>query len=224
MKKFNFGASFTYMFKDSNWVTKYLIGILIAIVPILNLAWAGYGVGIIRNMAQGKENPLPEWDSIGDKFKDGLFVSIASFVYNLPLILVACLAFTPVLLIPPKDSDAAATMVLVTSSLVGCCVLVYVLLYSFLLPSMLVHYARNNTFGSLFQIKQIFALVSHNIGQYLMAWLASLVAVLIFAFISPFLMALCFVPIYFGIAWLMSVVHYAYGQVGLLVQDETGSV
>jgi hypothetical protein len=219
MKKFDFGASFTFMFKDPNWVTKYLIGILIALVPILNLAWSGYGVGIIRNMAQGKENPLPEWDSIGDKFKDGLFVAIAGLIYNLPLLLVACLASLPAALIPQDNPDAAGTMFAAVYGLFGCCALVYVLLYSFLLPAMLIHYARNNTFGSLFQVKEIFALVSTNIGQYLMAWLACLLAVFVFSLISPVLTALCVVPIYFGIAWLMSVVHHAYGQVGLIAQE-----
>jgi hypothetical protein len=218
MKKFDFGASFTFMFKDPNWVTKYLIGILIALVPILNLAWAGYGVGIIRNMAQGKENPLPEWDSIGDKFKDGLFVAIAGLVYNLPLILVACLASLPAMLVPSNDPDSASTMLIVTYSLVGCCVLVYVLLYSFMMPAMLIHYARNNTLGSLFQFKEIIRLVNTNIGQYLMAWLASLVAVLVFSLVSPILTTLCVLPIYFGIAWMMSVIHHAYGQVGLIDQ------
>jgi len=34
----NFGKSFTYMFEDTNWVSKFLIGIVISVVPVLNIA------------------------------------------------------------------------------------------------------------------------------------------------------------------------------------------
>src|SRR5512145_3363998 len=97
MRKFDFGQSFTFMFKDPNWVTKYLIGILISMVPILTLAWSGYGIGIIRNMARGDENPLPEWDSIGDKMKDGFLIAIATLVYLIPVWVVLCVMMVPLM-------------------------------------------------------------------------------------------------------------------------------
>jgi len=85
----NFGKSFTYMFDDENWISKFLVGILISMVPILNIAWAGYGIGIMRNMARGMVKPLPSWDNLGEKFKDGLFIFLASIVYLLPVFIVA---------------------------------------------------------------------------------------------------------------------------------------
>jgi len=217
MKKFDFGAPFTYMFKDPNWVTKFLIGILISLVPILNLAWSGYGIGIMRNMAKGDEHPMPEWDEIGKKFMDGLFVAIAGFVYMIPMWIVMCIAFLPTMFV--SDSDTAASLATAGGVIVSCCVLVYVLLFSFLMPAILIHYAREDSFGALFQLREIFALATQNIGQYVMAWLVSLLVVLIFTLLSPILVILCVFPIYFGVAWVMAATHYAYGQVGLILES-----
>ncbi|MFZ6029322.1 MAG: DUF4013 domain-containing protein [Chloroflexota bacterium] len=217
MRKFDFGESFTFMFKDPNWITKFLIGALISLVPILNLAWSGYGVGIIRNMARGDETPLPEWDNIGEKFKDGLMVAIASLVYTLPLWLIACVMMVP--LTTMQDPGSAEGAILAISTIGGCCITIYALIFSFFMPAMLVHYARENTFGSLFQAGKIIKLATTNIGQYLMAWIATLVALLVFSIVSPVLTMVCVFPLYLGIVWLASVMHHAYGQVGLIIQS-----
>ena len=41
--------SFTFPFEDKEWISKLGLGAVISLVPILNFAWSGYLVGIIRN-------------------------------------------------------------------------------------------------------------------------------------------------------------------------------
>ncbi len=205
----NLGKSFTYMFEDTNWVSKYLIGILISMVPILNFAWAGYGIGIMRNIARGMEKPLPSWDNLGEKFKDGLIIMLANFIYALPAIIVIGIGVGATVAMGGKDASVVIMVVM------GCCAGVYLLAFSFLQPALLIHYARTNSFGAMFQFKEVFQLVTKNIGEYLMAWVTGLIAGAVLSAIAPVLMVLCVVPFLLGIAWVMSVSYYAYGQVGL---------
>jgi len=46
----NIGKSFSFMFEDKQWVSKLGLGALITFIPILNFAWTGYMVGVIRNV------------------------------------------------------------------------------------------------------------------------------------------------------------------------------
>jgi len=205
----NFGKSFTYIFDDTNWVSKLLVGIVISIVPILNFAWAGYGIGIMRNMARGIEKPLPAWDNLGEKFKDGLIIFAATFIYVLPALIVVGIGVGAAVAI---GND---TIITVVSIVAGCCAFVYFLAFSFLQPALLIHYARTNSFGALFQVKEVFKLATQNIGDYLLAWVTGLLAGTVLSILSPVLAILCVVPLLLGVAWVMCVTYYAYGQVGL---------
>ena len=60
-------------------------------MPILNFAWSGYMVGIIRNVMNNVAEPLPTWDDLGKKFMDGLILFAAGFIYALPMLILFCL-------------------------------------------------------------------------------------------------------------------------------------
>ena len=205
----NFGKSFAYMFDDANWVSKFLVGIVISMVPILNLAWAGYGIGIMRNMARGMEKPLPSWDNLGEKIKDGLIIFVVTFIYLLPALIVLGIG-AGIAAATGDDNIAGGVMIVL-----GCCVAIYILAFSFLHPAILIHYARTNSFAALFQVGEVFKLATANLGDYLMAWVTGLLAGVVFSIISPILALLCIVPLFLGIAWVTCVSYYAYGQVGL---------
>jgi hypothetical protein len=211
----NIGKSFTYMFEDDKWVSKYLIGIVISMVPILNFAWAGYGVGIMRNIARGMDKPLPSWDNLGEKIKDGLVIMLATFIYILPAIIV--ISIGAIATAVSEGKGASSALVILTS----CCGGIYLFAFSFLQPALLIHYARTNSFGALFQISQVTKLATKNIGEYLMAWVTGIIAAIIFSFIAPVLAILCIVPLFLGIAWVTSVTYYAYGQVGLTTNPQS---
>ena len=71
------GKSITFALDDEDGLTKLGLGAVVAAVPLLSFAWNGYLVDLMRNVAHGDPNPLPDWTDLGDKFVRGLVVSAA---------------------------------------------------------------------------------------------------------------------------------------------------
>ncbi len=85
------GKALTYVFDDARWVSKVLIGLAISLVPILNLAFNGYIIEIVRRMSRQESEILPEWENLERRFIDGLLLTLAYLLYSLPLILCCVL-------------------------------------------------------------------------------------------------------------------------------------
>jgi hypothetical protein len=223
------GKSFSYVFEDEKWTTKMLLGILVTMVPILNFAWIGYYTQVLRNVSQGVARPLPDWDDFGDKFVKGLILFLAGLIYALPAVILGSVIF-PVLLLPAFSGDANmqetfTAMAGGSTILVACCVSLYALALSFYMPAVNIHFARIGTFGSCFQLSEIFKLVSQNIGNYLLAWLMTIVfGIVVGLIISVVSAVIGWVPcIGWAIAWLVagfggvwssSIYAHLFGQVG----------
>jgi len=224
------GKSFTYMFEDNQWPSKTLIGALVGMVPILNFAWLGHLIGVLKNVSHG-EKALPLWDDFGDKFMDGLKLGVASLIYTLPatiLVMVGAIVFViPAMAQQDQDMQAilmggAGLAYLLLCSIVG----LYFLVFSFFLPAISIHFARVGTFKSCFEVGQILALVKKDFSSYLTAWLLSLVAGLAAGAIVTVASALlAWIPCIGQIAamlvstvasvWSTLVSYHLYGQVGV---------
>jgi hypothetical protein len=166
------GKSLTFVTEDENWIKKLGIGTLVNLVPILNFAWLGYIVEMLRNVQQGDPRPLPEWEDFGGKFMKGLMVGIANLIYALPIILLACL----VGIIPAVaggsggDADTLGAAIGGLSILLFCCIGLYGLILSFVAPAILINFSREGTFGSCFQFSAISQIITQNTQTYLTAW------------------------------------------------------
>jgi hypothetical protein len=86
----DFGRGLRFPFGDQQWVSKVLIGTLISLVPILNLAATGYMLDVTRAVVGGRDTPLPEWDNLGEKFVRGLIGVLIQFLWTLPVLIFAC--------------------------------------------------------------------------------------------------------------------------------------
>ena len=177
------GKSLQYTFEDERWLSKLGIGALISLVPILNLAWVGYYIDIMRNVMDDKALPLPEWDDFGARLTKGLLISVAGFLYALPGLLFLCLPlavmFIPAFVQDPDLQGGLAAATSVAGIAMFCCIGFYFLLFSFIFPAVQIHFARQGTFQSCFQLREIFQVISGYASDYLVAWLVSLVAGLI---------------------------------------------
>jgi Protein of unknown function (DUF4013) len=83
------GRAFTYAYKDPKWPTKVLIFGLLGLIPIFG--WCvdlGYSLRIIRNVVNGNDVPLPEWDNIGVIFADGLKAFFVALIWSVPAIII----------------------------------------------------------------------------------------------------------------------------------------
>ncbi|HVN15529.1 MAG TPA: DUF4013 domain-containing protein [Anaerolineales bacterium] len=175
------GKSFSYQFEDKQWISKLGLGALITIVPILNFAWSGYMVGILRNVMNGAMEPLPNWDDLEKKFIDGLILFAVGIIYALPILLVVCLplgffAVSGVLSgshnLQSLSNVIAGVGGVVFLSLL-CLFILYGLALSIVYPAILLTFSREGTFASCFKFQDIFGIISKNPSAFFTAWLVS---------------------------------------------------
>lgn len=195
--------SFTFPFEDKEWISKLGLGAIISLVPILNFAWSGYLVGIIRNVMNHDTEPLPTWDHLEKNFSEGLILFGAGLVYAFPILIAVCLPLgvtaSSSLFSGNRDmQDIARTLTEVGGVLFFCflaLLLLYGLVLSILYPAILVMFSREGTFASCFKLREVLALISKNAGPFFTAWIlsvaASLGAGLLVGFVN---MVMSFVP------------------------------
>ncbi len=230
------GKSFSYPFEDDEWLTKLLLGALISAVPILNFAWTGFTVDILRNVTDGISKPMPDWSEFGDKFVKGFFIWAAGFIYTLPALIIACLPLG--FLIIPASMESSNTSETLISIFTGvgilflCLLVFYLLAFSFYFPAVYINFARKGTFGSCFEISEIIKIVSENTSKYLTAWLVSIVGAILVGIIVMIVSVVLSVIVCIGwvLTWVISALAGVYlfaiyaHLFGQVVAVETDSV
>jgi hypothetical protein len=218
--------AFTFVTEDERWMGKIGIGIAISlasflIIPIPLLV--GYLVGITRNVKEGVERPLPEWDDFGQLFMDGLSVIVGQIVYTLPFWVIMCIAiFASVGLggLADVNEDVMAAGFLATWGLVACLSLVFAVALFFLSPAIVIQYVNTNELGAMFRFGEVIAIARENVGDIVIAALASFAASLVISVVLGVFTAIpvigwCGGPI-IGIAvgpYLTAVTGHLYGQI-----------
>ena len=176
--------SFRFPFEDKEWLSKLGLGAIIIIVPILNFAWSGYMVGIIRNVMNNRAEPLPTWDDLDKKFNDGLILFGVGIIYALPILIAICLPMSMVafsgLLSGNSNLEEVARSLGETGGILVYCLLCVFVLYGLMLsiiyPAILIIFSREGTFASCFKFREAFDLISKNAVPFFTAWALSLVA------------------------------------------------
>jgi hypothetical protein len=200
------GKSFSYPFEDDEWLSKLFLGAIISAIPILNFAWTGFTVDIVRNVMDGVSLPMPAWRDFGDKFVKGFLVWAAGFIYTLPALLFACLPLA-FLTIPAsmESTDITESLFAVFTGVgifIVCLLVLYLLAFSFYFPAVIINFARKGTFGSCFEVGEIIKIVSADTGKYLTAWLVSIVGAIIVGVVVA-LISVVLSPI-ICIGWILS--------------------
>jgi hypothetical protein len=198
------GKAFAFIFDDKSWFNKIIIGMIITLVPILNLAWGGYTNEIIRRVAKDDYEPLPGWDNLGKKFVEGLMLAVAVILYALPVFLATGLWFVPVVSVTSTGSTASEIMTQATAGLgilVACLVFIYVILLTFLVPAAQINFALKGNFAALFQIGAIFRIFMHNPGRFVLAWLGYILVTVVVSALISILTPVLFVIVCLG--WIV---------------------
>jgi hypothetical protein len=176
--------SFAFPFEDREWLSKLGLGAVISMVPILNFAWSGYMVGILRNVMNNLEEPLPTWEDLGRKFTDGLILFLASLIYALPVLVLlfvplGLMAFSGMLSGNGNIEEIARTLG-DAGGILFACLLCFFFLYgmalSLIYPAILVMFAREGTLAACFKLGAAFELIRRNAGAFFTAWGLSLAA------------------------------------------------
>jgi len=87
----------SYPLGDDRWVLKMIIGGLVILVPIVNLALLGYAIACMEMGMKGSRK-LPEWEAWRDYIGDALSALIILMAYLLiPVILTVVLSHIPLI-------------------------------------------------------------------------------------------------------------------------------
>ena len=217
--------AFTYMLEDERWVTKLGIGAVLTFfiwlllpIPIL----VGYSLAVLRNVRDGYERPLPEWDDWGRLFMDGLFIMIAQFVYTLPLLLLCVITGGMVASagIAEMSEQLATASFLATFGLTACLFLLWYVAYIFISPAIMIQYGRTGELGSCFRFGEVIAIIRRNVGDILIVFVAVLVVSFAYGAFTSFLSIIpCLGPIIGMVVslflgpYVMMMTGHLYGQI-----------
>ncbi len=158
----------TYPFDDKDWLKKILIGGILLIIPIVNFIAVGYFIRVLKNLLNGTETPLPEWDDFGGDFMRGLWPSIAGIVYAIPGAIVWSISVAMFASKSGFVNFLGIIFVLIA--------IVYYIAYALAYPAMLVSFAKKEEFAGFFAFAEIWDYVKSNLKDYIVAILLVIVA------------------------------------------------
>ena len=151
-------------------------------------------------------------------------------IYALPAIILAGISLI-VIGVPALASgdiqDTLATIFAGAGIFLGCIIPLYALAVSFFFPAVYLRFANKGTFGSCFEVKEILKIATSNLGNFVIAWLMSIVLGFVIGLIAGAVSLLIgWVPCIgwiiswvitaFAGVWATTVYAHLFGQVGAL--------
>ena len=209
---FDFVRPLAFTFEDPEWIQKILLGGLFTLASCLLVGIPflyGYLARLTRNVIEGRQHPLPDWDNLGDYFVEGLTLFAIGLVYAIPFMLLIGMLVFPSVLMQMTDSDALKTAGGLMSGAVWCVMFPLSLAMAVWLPAALLHAVVSGQFAAAFDFRRIAAFIRANVGNYILAYVVWLLA----RFVASFGLILCCVGVMFTIFWSMVVAAYSFGQV-----------
>jgi len=210
---FDFLKPFTFAFDDPRWIPKILMGglfILFSFVIIGVFFVYGYLARLARNVINGVQYPLPEWDDLGEYFGEGAKLFVVGLVYTLPIIVLVGILVVPAMIASGTiDDETIKNFAGMSASCMYCLIFPISLAMALWMPAALLRVVVTGEFKAGFEIGAIWNFIRANAGNYILAFVAWMVA----RFAAGLGFILLCVGILFTIFWAMLVAGYAFGQV-----------
>jgi len=211
---FDFLRPFTFAFDDPRWVPKILLGgvFVLAGVFIVGAFFVyGYIARLVRNVINGAQYPLPEWDDLGEYFNEGIKLFLVGLIYAVPVIVIVGLAVFPAILVGASggDNETLRNLSGISASCVWCVMFPISLALAVWMPAALLAVVVTGQFSAAFQFKNIWNFLRNNVGNYLLAFVVWLVA----RFAAGFGVLLLCVGVVFTAFWAFCVAAYAFALV-----------
>ena len=208
----DYGQSFSFVWKDPDWIKKIAIASIVALVGLITaglvmIPLGGWMVAIVRRVIRGEEPPLAEWADFGSLIIDGLKIVVVAIVWSIPLMLiVGC--FSTVAAVA-ANQDQAATFTSILSILNACVSLPYGVIMGLLLPASIGEIADHGQLGKALNPANAFKLVRANPGGYIIAWLLAGIASGILSTVGTLI---CIIGVFPAIAYAAAMTGHLYGQ------------
>ncbi|GAB4246619.1 MAG: hypothetical protein Kow00129_07000 [Thermoleophilia bacterium] len=189
MNGIDFERAIKSPFRDAEWITKTLLGLVFYLLVVTAPAVIGAGLDYLRGVRAGEENRLPRWDRFGDQWVRGLLVILAGIIYSLPLVLLAvAFALPPLFAALAGEYEAAGVFGVSLLFIYGFIALIYGVALSVFFLAATAHYAVEERFGAFFEVGQIWRRVRAD-GSYWMAWLFAIALSILGSIVSSVLTA-----------------------------------
>ena len=225
LANFDLNYLLTFPMKDAQARKQFLIGMLLYlaafIVPIIpTLFVTGYMMRIIRQILNGEQPRMTDWDEWGEMFTDGARLFGVSLVFMLPLFILFCpliglsIAFPFILENTSRNAD---WIVILFPLLVGGIFLILMPLsigISLFLPVAEVHVTDKGEFGAAFRVREWWEIFRANWGGFLLAlaiaYGISFALSIIVQFAMFTIVLICLLPFVLPGIWMyMSLIMYA---------------
>lgn len=169
---------FKAVFADPAWLKKMAIAAAINFVPILGLAITGYLLEYQKNVAEGRDDELPEWNRLGEYWVTGLQVMAGIFVYTLPVVVLVIFMVAAIVATGVSGSEDAIAPVICGVFLVYGVAILAMMVLAVLSFALMTHYNAHRRFGAFFEFGQVWRTMRANAGMYFgalgMSWLVSI--------------------------------------------------
>lgn len=163
------GKNFTFITEDEAWIKKVLIGGLSML--LLSLPLFGYIKKMFRNVVEGQEKPLPEWDDFVPYIVDGLKAFAIFLAYLMPVIIITTI---PTFIIGLTLGNRMPFLPV----LCNCIGLILMLAVNLFAIAGVMRFFATDDIMAAFKFGEVVAFVQNNIGQLLMAMLVGIGAIL----------------------------------------------
>lgn len=211
------GRAFSFVFDDSDWVKKVLIGGLIAlagfVIPLLpTFVLYGYAIEVLRRVYLGQVDALPAWDDFGGYFVRGAALSLGTFLWLVPpILLISCVGGGILVAGSASGDDSLAVFSgLLAFGIIGVAMLLMLVWSVIFLPIIAGRYAVEQRFGAMLEFREIFSEVGRA-GAGPLAIL--LLTVIIASFVGYLGMIACFIGVIFTSFYSYLVIAHGAGQV-----------
>jgi hypothetical protein len=221
--RMDIGKSFAFVFEDTEWARKVVIGALISLIPVIGqMAALGYMITVGRNVIRRNPQPLPEWDDFGQFLVDGFYTFVIGLIYSLPIIILLCIFVLPLMAVSGGFSQNGDMGPLGIAA--WCCFAFFSVIYGvvigwFFVPVALARYADTGDLAASLRIAEIWEMGRANPGVFLVALLVYLAASLV----AGVGIIACGIGVLFTQFYAYLVIGHIYGQAYRLARGETMS-
>jgi len=165
-----------------NGLFKFLIGAVLAVIPIVNLTSLGYCAEVMERSAR-REAELPSWNNLGAKFIKGLSWSAIALVYLLVPAALATVGGQWSQITVQTSTEGMNPFAVAALGGTALWAAVLALILGFILPMGLAHYSATGDLTAPFRLPTVLRYIAGNFSSYLPAYA---LAILLYYVVSLF--------------------------------------
>ena len=204
----NFSLSFSYIFKDKDWFTKLLLPAVCMLIPVVGwMVTLGWALKATRNVMEGKENPLPDL-VFGEDILRGFFAFLISFVYSLPISIITSLS-SAVNSWQFQQNEYTMLGVSLITGVFGLIGFLLGIVTTFFGTAAIAHYVATDDIGAAFRFKEVYKILTTNLGDWIIVALGTVLAV---GIIGPMGTIACVIGVFLTMTFGLAVMGHLIGQ------------